>query len=89
MRNKILKAKRTGFFMLLPEKNILKYVSGSDGFTIEIQASSRETREVLLFFLGNFTLFIKVPYSSILLKSKGLMRRGAIQLWDECQKLVL
>lgn len=54
----------------------------------QIRAPSREAREVL-FFLGNCTLFIKVPYSSISLKSKGIMRRGAIQLQDECQKPVL
>lgn len=72
--------------MLLPK--LFWNVSGSDVFTAEIRAPSREARKAL-FFLGNDTLFIKVPYSSVFLKSKGLVRRGASQLQDECQKLVL
>lgn len=84
---KFLKPKGFFFFNVVTKK-VSWNVSGSDVFTVEIRAPSREAREAL-FFLGHCTLFIKVPYSSILLKSKGLVKRGAIQLQDECQKLVL
>lgn len=55
---------------------------------MEIRAPSREDRGAA-FFLGNCTLFIKVAYSSILLKSKGFVGRAAIQLQNKCQELVL
>lgn len=80
--------KPKGFFFNAVTKKVFWNVSGSDVFTVEIRAPSREDRETV-FFLGNCTLFIKVAYSSTSLKSKGLVSRGAIQLQNKCQELVL